>query len=88
MTIRLGKRQREILSRMRNENLVIRVITDHYKPNTDIELQDEEGDNTFLSITHKMMQSLCDKKIFDSSGWCPCLQITIDTFRLKKSFTP
>lgn len=81
--MRLGKRQKQIVDRMKSDNLVIRVVFDHYNNKEDINLEDEEGDNTYESISPKMLQSLCNKNLFTQSGWCPCLQITVDTFRLK-----
>lgn len=80
----LGLKQHQLLYRMAKENLVIRVISDHYENSISVNLEDEEGDNTYEKVSHAMMNSLCKRGLFNCSGWCPSLQITIDTFKLKK----
>lgn len=84
MTLRpLGKNQSRIISRMRDENLVIRVVRIFNEKHDQISLQDEEGANEYESISGKFLESLWKRKILSSTSWMPALYIEVITFRLK-----
>lgn len=79
----LGVNQLSIIYRMIKEGIVIRVIRDHDK-RPEIELQDENGDNTYESVPLYIMRSFKKRRILSYTGWMPALFITIDTYRVRK----
>ncbi len=81
----LGKKQKEVLNDMAENNNVIRGIIDHTLGNGKIEyqLEDEEGDNSFEKLSTRFVESLIDRSVFEVEEFNPCLHIDIITLRLK-----
>lgn len=79
----LGKKQREIISIL-NYGYIIRNVRDYRDMTDKAFIEDEEGNDTIMDVSQKMLQSLIDKDILDIHEERPCLQIEFTIFRLKK----
>lgn len=81
--MRLGKQQKRILKRMKEESLVIRSVFDERDMATQIWLEDEDANNSYEKLTIAFFSSLYKYNLFTEESFRPCLQIHINTYRLK-----
>jgi hypothetical protein len=79
----LGLKQNQLIYRMVKENLVIRIVMDHYTMKSEIRLEDYSGSDWFENIPIWLFTSLVKRNLFTVEGWVPSLRITVDTYRLK-----
>jgi len=80
---RLGKKQKEVIKRMANEDLFIKEVHDLRDGSIVRSLSDE--DNDYEDLSHNFIDSLGKRKIFNCLDWLPCLEINIMKFTLKDS---
>jgi hypothetical protein len=79
----LGLKQNKLIYRMAKENLVIRIVMDHYTMKSEIRLEDYSGSDWLENIPNWLFISLRKRDVFTSSEWIPCLRITVASYKLK-----
>lgn len=79
----LGKNQLRLLQLMAKDNLVIRVFKDESRLSEDINLEDEEGGNTYEKVLPTTLETLNLRNLFSVKTITLALYIQEITYRLK-----